>query len=94
MRVLPLTSPRIHVVGNPVNRSPLQLSVPGNNLASVVPPAGEGYTVSQVTRGDIAYIRKGDHAFLMPQAITPRGLVLSQFVLYKTIPFRQFIRAR
>ena len=85
---------RIHVVGNPVNRSPLQLSVPGNNLASVVAPTGEGYTVSQVTRGDIAYIKKGDHAFLMPQAITPRGLVLSQFVLYKTIPLRQFNRAR
>jgi hypothetical protein len=85
---------RIHVVGSPVNRSPLQLNVPGNHLATVIPVAGERYTVTQVTRGNLAYIRKGDHAFLMPMAITPRGLVLSQFVLYKTISFVQFIRAR
>jgi hypothetical protein len=85
---------RIHVVGNPVNLSPVQLRVPGNNLSTVVSPPGAGYTVTQVTRGDIAYLRKGDHAFLMSQAITPRGLVLSQFILYKTIPLRQFNRAR
>jgi hypothetical protein len=85
---------RIHVVGSPVNRSPVQLQVPGNNIATIASPPAGGFTVSQVTRGNVAFIRKGDHAFLMPQAITPRGLVLSQFILYKTIAFRQFNRLR
>src|SRR5262249_44134738 len=57
---------RIHVVGSPANRSPLQILVPGNNLATVVSPPAGAFTVTQVTRGDIAYLRKGDHAFLMP----------------------------
>jgi hypothetical protein len=85
---------RLHVVGNVVNRLPLQLTIPGNNLATVTAPEGEHLTVSQVTRGRVSYIRKGDYAFLLPQAITPRGLVLSQFVLYKTIAFRTFNPAR
>jgi len=86
---------RLHVVGNAINRSPLQVSIPpGNNIATVIPAGGEQFSVTQVTRGDIAYVRKGDYAFLLPQEITPRGLLLSQFVLYKTIPFRQFDRAK
>ena len=64
---------RLHVVGNAINRSPLQLSIPpGNNIATVIPAAGEQFSVTQVTRGDIAYVRKGDYAFLLPQEITPR----------------------
>ena len=35
---------RMHVVGNAVNRSPLQLGIPGNNIATVVgPPVGRVY---------------------------------------------------
>jgi hypothetical protein len=85
---------RLHLVGDVINRVPLQLAIPGNNIATVTPPAGGALTVSRVTRGRTTYIRKGDYAFMMPQAITPRGLVLSQFVLYKTIPFRLFNPAR
>ena len=48
------------------------------------------FTVSQVTRGSMNYARKGDYAFLLPRAINPRGLSVSQLVLYKSIPFRQF----
>jgi hypothetical protein len=81
---------RLHIVGSAVNRAPLQLLIPGNNLATVTAPPGQQLTVSQVTRGRIAYIQKGDYAFLMPQAITPKGLVLSQFILYKSIAFRLF----
>jgi len=81
---------RLHVVGNVVNRAPLQLNILGNNFATVVPLPNEQFTVTQMTRGAISYIKKGDYAFLMPQTITPRGLVLSQFLLYKTIPWRQF----
>jgi hypothetical protein len=81
---------RLHVVGTVVERVPLRLALPGNNLGTVVAPQGEQFTVSQVTRGAVSHIRKGDYAFLLPLDITPRGLILSQFVLYKTVTFRQF----
>ena len=80
----------LHVVGTVLNRSPLQLTLPGNNIATVVPPAGTELNVTRVTRGAVAYIRKGDYAFLVPKQITPKGLILSEFVLYKTIPFPLF----
>jgi hypothetical protein len=80
----------LHVVGSVVNRAPLQLGLPGNNISTVVPPAGRQLIVTQLTRGAVSYIRKGDYAFFVPRAITPRGLVLSQFVLYKTISLPLF----
>src|SRR5262245_55517899 len=48
---------RVHIVGTAVNRSPLHVAVPGNNLATVVGPPGELFTVSRVTRGAVSYIR-------------------------------------
>jgi len=81
---------RLHVVGTVVQRAPLQLSVLGNNFATVVPGANVQFTISQVTRGSITYVRKGDYAFMLPLEINPRGLVVAQLVLYKSIPFGQF----
>jgi hypothetical protein len=81
---------RLHVVGGAINRSPLQIAIPGNNVATVMPIGDDGFTITQVTRGTIAHVRKGDYAFMMPQQIGQKGLILSQFVLYKSIPFRQF----
>jgi hypothetical protein len=81
---------RLHVVGTVMQRDPLQLNVLGNNIATVVAGANAAFTVSQVTRGLIAHVRKGDYAFLLPLELTPKGLTVSQFVLYKAIPFRQF----
>jgi hypothetical protein len=81
---------RLHVVGTVVQRSPLQLSVPGNNFATVVAGENVEFSVSQVTRGSITYAKKGDYVFLLPTEVSPKGLVLSQLVLYKSIPFRQF----
>jgi len=81
---------RLHVVGNAINRAPLQIGIPGNNVATVIPYPGQGLSVTQVTRGNMNHVRKGDYAFLMPQQIGQRGLILSQFVLYKSMPFRQF----
>ena len=81
---------RLHVVGNPVDTSPLRLSVPGNNLATVIPDNTGRITVSQVTRGQPTSARKGDYAFLLPLQTTPRGLAVSQLVLYKQVPFGQF----
>jgi hypothetical protein len=81
---------RLHVVGNVVDKDPLRLLLPGNNVAAVVAGANVQYSVSQVTRGSLNYVRKRDYAFLMPLEITPKGLVISQLVVYKTVPFRQF----
>jgi hypothetical protein len=84
---------RLHVVGTVIQRYPLQVSLPGNNFATVVAGANVQFSMSQVTRGALDAVRKGDYAFLMPQQINPRGLVVSQLVLYKTIQLRQFQRA-
>jgi hypothetical protein len=81
---------RLHVVGTFIQRDPLQLNVLGNNIATVVSIPNGSFTVSQVTRGSIAHVKKGDYAFLLPLELTPKGLVVSQFVLYKAIPFRRF----
>ncbi len=80
------TTDRLHVVGTVIERSPLRLSVPGNNVATVVPAANVQLTVTQVTRGSISTARKGDFAFIKPMSITARGLVVSQLVLYKQVP--------
>lgn len=85
---------RLHVVGNVLNRAPLQLSLPGNNLATVVAGGNVEYTMTQVTRGTMDMVRKGDYAFLMPRQINPKGLAVSQFILYKTIPYTQFVIRR
>lgn len=81
---------RLHVVGSPVDTTPLRLSVPGNNLATVIPDSANRLTVSQVTRGRPTLARKGDYAFLLPLQTTPRGLAVSQLVLYKQVPFARF----
>ena len=86
-----LTPIRLHVVGTVIQRVPLQLTLPGNNFATVVGGLNGQFTMSQVTRGSLAMARKGDYAFLMPQQINPRGLVVSQLVLYKSIPYAQFL---
>jgi len=85
---------RLHVVGNLLNRQPLQIGLPGNNLATIIPDQTNQITVTQVTQGSTRFTRKGDYAFLMPREAKPRGLWVSQLVLYKTIPLRQFNGAR
>jgi len=81
---------RLHLVGTVVQRIPLRLSLPGNNFATVVAGENVQFTVSQVTRGSMDHARKGDYVFMMPRQINAKGLALSQLVLYKSIPFRQF----
>ncbi|MCA1686496.1 MAG: hypothetical protein LC745_11090 [Planctomycetia bacterium] len=80
---------RLHVVGNVFNVNPLlQVSVQGNNFATIVP--GGDATITRVTRGNTSFAEKGDLVFLMPTNITMRTVVLSQAVLYKRIPITQF----
>jgi hypothetical protein len=81
---------RLHLVGSVVQRSPLRLAVPGNNIATVIGGQNVQFTVSQVTRGTMNHARKGDYAFLLPRAINVKGLAVSQLILYKTIPLWQF----
>jgi hypothetical protein len=81
---------RLHVVGSPVDTNPLRLAIPGNNLATIAPDNSGRITVSQVTRGSSTFARKGDYAFLLPLQTTPRGLAVSQLVLYKQVPIQQF----
>ena len=81
---------RLHVVGNLVNGNPLRIQAPGNIVATVMPDDSERITATQVTRGTTNYARKGDVVFMLPLQVTPRGLVVSQLVLHKTIPLSQF----
>ena len=85
---------RLHVVGNAVGREPqsqlIRIGLPGNNMATIVPDDPQGMTMTEVTRGSSNYARKGDFAFMLPLQIAPRGLILSQLVLYKQIPLAQF----
>ena len=86
---------RFHVVGNAINRSPLQLSIPpGNDITTVIPAAGEQFSVTQVTRGDIAHVRKGDYAFLLPQEITPGDSCSGNSSYTRRCRCRQFNRAK
>ena len=77
-------------MGNLLNRDPIQVGLPGNNFATILPDATGQITVTQVTYGSTRLTRKGDYAFLMPRQAKPRGLWVSQLVLYKTITLPQF----
>lgn len=81
---------RLHVVGALVLPQPMRLIVPGNIVATILPEDAGGMTVTQITRGDSRYVRKGDYAFLMPIEARLRGLRLAQLVVYKQVPLRQF----
>jgi len=81
---------RLHVVGSLLFPQPMQLAIPGNNVATVLPENAGGMTVTQITRGDARYVRKGDFAFLMPIEARLRGLRVAQLVVYKPMPLRQF----
>ncbi len=85
---------RLHVVGNVVDRNAqsqmVRIGLPGNNMATIVPDDTGQMTMTEVTRGSSNYARKGDFAFMLPLQIAPRGLILSQLVLYKQIPLAQF----
>ena len=85
---------RLHVVGgvgavDPVDQQ-VRVLIPGNNFATIVPAGPGGMTVTQITRGSPFLTRKGDFAFMLPLQVTPRGLILSQLVVYKQMPIQQF----
>ncbi|QEH36993.1 hypothetical protein OJF2_55780 [Aquisphaera giovannonii] len=84
---------KLHVVGSVegLQQGPLvRVGLPGNNWATIVPDASGQMTITQITRGTTNLTKKGDTAFLMPLQITPRGLIVSQLVVYKQMTYRQF----
>jgi len=82
---------RLYAVGTVVNLDPLRLRVPGNNFATVLPPASTTIPITQVTRGSASFVKKGDLAFVMPMEVTPKTLLVSQLVIWKKIPLSQFV---
>ncbi|MFO0952244.1 MAG: hypothetical protein U0835_14060 [Isosphaeraceae bacterium] len=81
---------RLHVVGSVAAVGPLRLRVPGNNIATVLPMEPGVLVLTEITRGNTTFAEKGDLVYLMPVDLRQNTVVLSQLVLYKKIPFRQF----
>jgi len=81
---------QFYTVGNALQNNPLQVGVPGNNVVTIIPDDAGNMSVSQVTRGTPSFAEKGDYVFLTPINLSQKSLVLSQLVLYKTIPLRDF----
>ncbi|WZO97000.1 hypothetical protein EP7_004012 [Isosphaeraceae bacterium EP7] len=76
-------------VGSVVDSDPLQFSIGGNQVWTVV-PGNNGITMTQVTLGTWSTIRKGDVVYFVPSSAGARSLVLGRMVLYKSIPFARF----
>ncbi len=79
----------MHVVGRSTGINPVQLSGFGPTSVMVV-PGSSGMSVTQVTLGTNSFAKKGDLVHLTPETALPRSLDVSQLVLYKKIPLRQF----
>lgn len=79
-----------YAVGNFLGNGPLRVGVPGNNVVTIVPGEADNMSISQVTRGTASFAAKGDYVFLRPIDRNAKSLVLSQLVLYKKIPLREF----
>lgn len=79
--------PRLHVVGPPINASPLQIAVGGNNLVSIFNGNGTP-TTTEVTQGVPSFVQPGDIAYVVPvpQRATSRSLAIAQLVIYKDFP--------
>jgi hypothetical protein len=82
---------RTHIVGNFVNdgSGSVRVAATGQNWYTVQPSAN-GMSVTQVTRGNISFAKRGDLVYFLPDNVTPRSVVVSQLVLYKKIPLNRF----
>jgi len=80
---------RYHIVAPVGSVDPMTLAVGNGNFYAIVPPTG-GTHMSRVTLGSANYVRPGDLVYFIPVQATAKGLVLSQLVVYKDIPFDQF----
>ena len=81
---------RLHVVENAVGNDPLSIAIGGNNAMTILEDESGPMTINEVTRGNTGLAEKGDFIYLVPTDMTPRTVVLSQAVLYKKIPLREY----
>ena len=81
---------RVHVVNNAVSNDPLSVNIDGNNAITILDAETGPMTITEVTRGNAGLADKGDFVYLVPTDMTPRTVVLSQVVLYKKMPLRQY----
>ena len=77
-------TPWVHAVGPIANIAPLQLGIGNNNVATIIP--SPGMTVTTITVGTPALLRRGDLAYFLADAATPNGLVLGQLIVEKKEP--------
>lgn len=82
---------RMHIVGKSgsVPGGPVRVSGYGG-VYYTVQPSVRGMSVTQVTVGSNSYARKGDIAYIVPENIGPRSVDVTQLILYKSLPLRQF----
>jgi hypothetical protein len=80
---------RLHVVGPIVDLNPLRVGVGGGIAMTIVPTLGS-FFVTSVTPGSTSFVRQGDLVFFVPVEAAPKSLNLSQLVVYKRTPLKQF----
>jgi len=85
---------QLYAVGNALQTNPLRIGVPGENVVSIFPQLGGNFSMSQVTRGTTSFAANGDSVFLTTVDRNAKSLVLSQLVLYKKIPLKDYAPAR
>ena len=83
---------QLYAVGNVLQINPLRIGVPGDNFVSIFPAPGGNMSISQVTRGTPTFAQSGDSVFLTTVDRNAKTLILSQMVLYKKIPYKDFAR--
>jgi hypothetical protein len=81
---------QLYAVGNVLQTTPIRIGVPGDNVVSIFPAPGGNMSMSQVTRGTPSFAKSGDSVFLTTLDRNEKTLVLSQLVLYKKIPIKEF----
>ena len=77
-------NPWVHVVGPIANLAPLQIGIGNNNFVSVVP--SPRMTMTTITVGSVALLRRGDLAYFLADTAAPKGLVLTQLIVEKNEP--------
>ena len=81
---------RRHIVGPLLARDPLVIDIGGNDAVRVV-PGSANFNVTQVTPGEVRFIRPGDLVWCLPVGSNPMTLALGQLVVYKSVPMAQFV---
>ena len=74
----------VHLVGPIANVAPFQVGTGNNNFVGV--NIGPQTTMTTITIGNAGLLRRGDLAYFLADAATPKGLVLSQMIVEKTEP--------